>query len=158
MQYPFGHGLSYTTFSMSSLSINPTSDGAVSALPADNPIVPSGNPALWDQLYTISATVTNTGSVPGSAVSQLYLALPQAENADPSPKKVLRGFSKDVLQPGQSCEVSFDLTRRDISYWNVGVQQWRIAEGEVGVMAGFSSRDIQAMGSFNPLRGDGMRK
>lgn len=136
---------------MSNLAINPTSDASISALPADNPVVPGGNPALWDHLYTITATVTNTGSVPGSAVSQMYLALPQAANSDPQPKKVLRGFSKDMLQPGQSCEVQFELTRRDVSFWDVVAQQWRIAEGEVGVMAGFSSRDIQAVGRFSPL-------
>lgn len=154
MQYPFGHGLSYTTFAMSpTITITPVSDGAIAALPADLPIVPGGNPDLWTPLYSISTTVTNSGAVPGAAVAQLYLALPQpaSAGADPTPMKVLRGFSKDVLQPGESCEVDFELTRRDVSYWDIVAQQWRIADGEAGVMVGFSSRDIQATGTFSPL-------
>lgn len=142
---------------MGDVTITPSgSNGSsISATPADQPIVPGGNPDLWTTLYTISTTVTNTGDVVGAAVAQLYLGLPQpsSADADTTPKKALRGFSKHMLQPGESCDVSFELTRRDISYWDIVTQQWTIAEGAVQVMAGFSSRDIQATGSFSPLGG-----
>jgi len=64
---------------------------------------------------------------------------------------VLRGFDKIMLQPGQSETVTFDLTRRDISYWDIFNQQWTIGSPAIGVMAGFSSRDIQSTTSFTPL-------
>ena len=142
---------------MGDVSVTPASSGSISALPADQPIAPGGNPALGETLYTVTTSITNTGSVAGAAVPQLYLGLPQpaSESADATPKKALRGFSKHMLQPGESADVSFELTRRDISYWDIVSQQWTIAAGTVQVMAGFSSRDIQAETSFSPLGGNG---
>lgn len=152
MRYEFGHGLSYTTFSMSrSLSLQTYSSSRPPALPPAQPIAPGGNPALWDALFCITASITNTGSLPGATVPQLYLGLPQPANQDSTPVKVLRGFEKVFLRAGESAEVKFDLTRRDVSYWDVVTQAWTIAEGEVSVMVGFSSRDIQATTSFTPL-------
>lgn len=117
-------------------------------------IVPGGNPALWETLYTVSAKVSNTGSVAGSTVPQLYLGLPQpADNSIPTPVKVLRGFEKVKLEAGESQTVEFPLMRRDLSYWSVIRQDWVIAEGEVNVMAGFSSRDIKEKKTFSPLEG-----
>jgi len=116
-------------------------------------IVPGGNPALWDNLYSVSVTITNTGSVAGAAIPQLYLGLPQPGNQDVTPVKVLRGFEKLMLQPGQSQTITFDLTRRDISYWDIYFQDWVIGTGSISVMAGFSSRDIQATTSFSPMSG-----
>ena len=87
----------------------------------------------------------------GAAVPQLYLGLPQPPQSDYTPRSVLRGFDKISLQPGESASVRFDLTRRDISYWDIVGQQWTIASGSVNVMGGFSSRDIHGMASFTPL-------
>ena len=106
-------------------------------------------------LYTVTATVSNTGSVAGYAVPQLYLGLPQPADdpSDPTPVKVLRGFEKIRLEAGESQSVSFPLMRRDISYWDIGAQQWVIGDGAVTMYAGFSSRDIIATSSFTPLSG-----
>ena len=156
VQYPFGYGLSYTSFSMSSnLAITPLATSTITALPANQPIVPGGNPALFENLYSVSVTISNTGSVPGAAVPQIYLGLPQPANEDYTPVKVLRAFDKVFLQPGESRTLTFDLTRRDISYWDRFVQSWVIGDGDISVMAGFSSRDIYATGSFQPLSGGG---
>lgn len=86
---------------------------------------------------------------------QLYLGIPAPsdEAADITPLKALRGFERVLLQPGESQEVVFPLLRRDISYWDIVRQQWVIPEGRVDVQAGFSSRDIRAMGGFMPLDG-----
>ncbi len=152
VQYEFGFGLSYTTFTMDSITVQPLTDtGNLSATPPAQAIVPGGNPALWENLYCITATITNTGSVAGAAVPQVYLGLPQPPNQDTTPKQVLRGFEKVMLQPGESQEAKFDLTRRDISYWDVVTQQWTIGAGSISVMAGFSSRDVQGTTSFSPL-------
>ena len=151
VQYEFGYGLSYTSFSMSDVGVQDLGSSALSALPSAQKIIPGGNPDLWENVYCVTATVTNTGSVAGAAVPQLYLGLPQPSAQDTTPKRVLRGFEKVMLQPGESQSVRFDLTRRDISYWDIVNQQWTIAEGAISVQAGFSSRDVQATSSFSPL-------
>ena len=153
VQYEFGYGLSYTTFSMSDVSVAAVGGGSLSATPPDQAIAPGGNPALWENVYCVTATVTNTGSVAGAAVPQVYLGLPQPANQDTTPKQVLRGFDKVMLQAGQSQTVDMYLTRRDISYWDIVTQQWTIGAREISVMAGFSSRDIVATTTVNPLSG-----
>lgn len=150
VQYPFGWGLSYTTFSMSDLAVSRVSNSNISSMPPNLKIQPGGNPALWETLYCVTATVQNTGSVAGAAVPQLYLGLPQPPKEDLTPVKVLRGFEKVMLEPGQSATVTFDLTRRDISYWDIYAQQWMIASGSISAMAGFSSGEIEATASFTP--------
>lgn len=163
VQYEFGFGLSYSTFGMSNVSISGASDGPVAsscpgssasnATSATPP--PGGNAALWQTIYTISVSVSNTGQVAGAAVPQLYLGLPQPANEDVTPVKVLRGFEKIALQPGESQTVEFPLMRRDLSFWDIDQQQWVIGDDEIKVYAGFSSRDIRAGASFNPVGGDG---
>ena len=155
VQYEFGFGLSYTTFSMSDISIAPTEGSSIAATAPNATIQPGGLPGLWDVLYTASTTVSNTGSCAGYSVPQLYLGLPQPADdpSNPTPVKVLRGFDKVLLQPGGSQTVRFPLMRRDISYWDIGSQQWVIGDGGITVYAGFSSRDIRATCSFSPLSG-----
>ncbi|KAB8244183.1 glycoside hydrolase family 3 C-terminal domain-containing protein [Aspergillus flavus] len=121
--YEFGYGLSYTTFSIEKdISLTPLFNGDLSALPADAKILPGGNPNLWEVLYRISITVRNTGEI-GATVPQLYLSLPKGTAQEASPINVLRGFEKVYLQPGESRNVTFQLTRRDISHWDVTGQQ-----------------------------------
>jgi beta-glucosidase len=142
--FEFGFGLSYTTFDMSNMDIEPTVPSlAISPYPDSVSPVPGGNPMLWQVLYTVNVTVMNTGGVAGAAVPQLYLALPQVPNSVPTPKNVLRGFEKISLQANESQTVSFPLMRRDLSYWDVRSQEWVIASGAIGVNVGFSSRDIR---------------
>jgi beta-glucosidase len=68
-----------------------------------------------------------------------------------SPVKVLRGFEKVLLQPGESKTVTFPLMRRDLSYWSTETQGWVIGEGDVRVYAGFSSRDVRGEEVFKVL-------
>ncbi|PPJ59945.1 hypothetical protein CBER1_09895 [Cercospora berteroae] len=152
VQYEFGFGLSYTTFELEGAEITTLTEGPISALPEDLPVAVGGNPALWEKLYSITTTVTNTGDIAGATVPQLYLALPQIANSAITPPRVLRGFEKVHLEPGESQEVTFELNRRDISHWDIYSQQWKISEGaKIGVEVGFSSRDIIATGEFTPI-------
>lgn len=100
----------------------------------------------------VRCVVTNTGAAEGAEVAQLYVAVPGAkgeeEEEEEEPVRVLRGFVKvGPLVPGQGREVVFELTRRDLSVWDVVAQQWRLRRGEYVVWIGASSRDLRLRGS-----------
>lgn len=146
-RFEFGYGLSYTTFAYSNLSISTakstTTNSTVSRATYPNPeiaIIQGGHPELWDVLFTVSASITNTGSVAGAEVAQLYLGIPG------SPLRQLRGFDKVFIQPNASAIVEFELTRRDLSVWDVVAQQWKLQSGdgvEYKLWIGASSRDLR---------------
>lgn len=102
-----------------------------------------GNPALFDKIYSVSITVTNTGTVKAKAVPQLYLEFP--ESNFPTPLRSLKGFKKVEIAPGASAQVTFELTRKDLSVWDVVRQNWIIpgagAKGHT-IHIGASSRDL----------------
>lgn len=141
-RYEFGFGLSYTTFEFSELQVAAVADADTSSYPS-KPIVEGGHEDLWDTVARVSATVTNTGSVAGAEVAQLYVGIPNG------PVKQLRGFAKPVLEPGEAAVVDFELTRRDLSTWDVVAQNWLLQEGEYGVFVGSSSRDLPLTGSLS---------
>lgn len=136
-QYEFGYGLSYTTFAMSHASVAKQSQGSEVACFAKN------RTGLWDPVATVSVTATNTGSVRGAAVPQLYVSLPKNHVPFGTPARVLRGFDKHWIDPGKEKRFEFVLTHRDVSFWDVGAQSWRIPRGRIELQLGFSSRDIR---------------
>lgn len=84
-RYEFGFGLSYTTFNISSLSIEPTINTSISQYPVETAIQPGGNPDLYTVVASVSASISNTGDVAGAAVPQLYvspLTCPANHHAD----------------------------------------------------------------------------
>jgi beta-glucosidase len=99
---------------------------------------PGGNPQLWDVLYTVEATITNTGKMAGDEVVQLYVSLGNPDD----PKVVLRGFERLSIQPGQSATFHADITRRDVSNWDVASQNWVITSAPKSVYVGASSRKL----------------
>jgi beta-glucosidase-like glycosyl hydrolase len=117
-RYYFGYGLSYTTFSFSQLEISKASNGKYSASSyyQHSRMRPYANTALsklYEPAYEIAFSVTNTGKIDGSEVSQLYLGFPsEAEE----PPKILRGFERVYLSAGESRQVTLVLTQKDISY------------------------------------------
>ncbi|KAM0257113.1 hypothetical protein ACHAQJ_004577 [Trichoderma viride] len=131
-RFEFGYGLSYTSFQYSSLSIKPSIHLQQSKCNGDD---------LWQLAVKVAATITNSGSVTGQEVAQLYVAIPN------SPPKQLRGFHKILLSPQISGTVHFELTKRDLSVWDVVSQSWVIQEGEYKIFVGASSRDIRLKGS-----------
>ena len=117
--YPFGFGLSYTSFRYGGLRI-----GA----------------------HAVRVTVTNTGRRTGFAVPQLYLGLPSPSSSVQQPPRQLKGYRSVRLKPGQSVTVTFPLDARSFSYWDVNANGWRIAKGCYGVYAGSSSRNLPLRG------------
>jgi len=143
--YAFGFGLSYTTFNVSGLQIEVGASNVSRVPDPATPVQPGGHPELWATLATIRATVTNTGTIAGKAVPQLYLSYPPEANA---PVRSLRGFEKMALDAGASCTVQFPLTRRDLSYWETTAQAWTLPAGNIGVHVGFSSRHLPLQGKL----------
>jgi beta-glucosidase len=121
--FPFGHGLSYTTFGYSNLQIS----GSIS----------SG--------LTIKLTLQNTGHVNGSEVVQLYLSYPPSAG---EPPQVLRKFQKLFLAPGSSEVVTFNLAKSDISIYDISSSSFVAVSGTFNINIGSSSRDIRLKGFF----------
>ena len=151
--FPFGYGLSYTTFAFSHLRVTPqrVQNGT------SNPGTPAcGCNGQSGTQATVSATVTNTGTATGSDVAQLYLNDPAAAG---EPPRQLKGFQKVTLKPGQSTTVHFTLSGQDLSYWNDTANGWVLPDGTFGVYVGDSSAlaNLPLRGSFTVDRTVGAR-
>ncbi|PHH67458.1 hypothetical protein CDD81_72 [Ophiocordyceps australis] len=138
-RFEFGFGLGYTTFAMSNMHMERVSKGSVGEWPTGN-VVAGGQADLWDVVARVYVDVENTGSVAGSEVTQLYVLVP-GETA-----RQLRGFDKKQLQPGERLTVQMDLSRRDLSVWDVTAQKWRMQRGKYEILVGSSSRNLPLKG------------
>jgi len=127
--FPFGFGLSYTTFEYSQLQIPDK--------------VKLGEP------IRVSVSVKNTGRVAGKEVVQLYVSDKVSSLA--RPPKELKGFAKILLQPGESKVVSFVLDQRALSFYDPYQKRWVAEPGEFEILVGSSSRDIRLKATFNLL-------
>ncbi|MGC4192241.1 MAG: glycoside hydrolase family 3 C-terminal domain-containing protein [Thermomicrobiales bacterium] len=125
--FPFGFGLSYTTFAYGDLTVDRTT-------------VQPG------QTVTATIRVTNVGPIPGAEVVQVYVE--DVESSLSRPHKELKGFRKVMLQPGESAEVSVTLDRSAFAAWDDGIHQWRAEAGEFVIHAGASSTDIRSSASL----------
>jgi beta-glucosidase len=136
--FPFGYGLSYTSFSFSDLTVTPTS--VVNDV--SGPDNPSGQAV---KLVRVSARITNTGRAGGSDVVQLYVGDPAVAG---EPPRQLEGFQRVTLRPHQSQTVTFAITGHELSYFNTTANGWTLPNGNCQVYVGDSS----ALTSL-PLRG-----
>ena len=120
--FPFGHGLSYTTFRYSNLSVD--------------------KKRLEDEdELQVSVTITNTGERYGKEAVQLYVQ--DVESRVSRPVKELKGFEKVALEPGESKIITFILNKRAWAYYDVEAHDWYTEEGTFKVLVGASSRDIR---------------
>ncbi|KAK7544833.1 putative beta-glucosidase D [Phyllosticta citribraziliensis] len=139
-RYPFGHGLSYTTFEYGDVTAKKTNETALSATYPSGPIAIGGKTDLFDTVLTITTTLTNTGSRSGAEVAQLYVSYPAAAN---QPVRQLRGFEKVPLDKGAKSTVTFEVRRKDISHWDTAAKEWALAKGTYTFSVGSSSRDLR---------------
>ena len=123
VSYPFGHGLSYTSFDYRDL------DAAVAGAAQDG-----------DLAVTVTCTVANTGGRAGKEVVQLYVGDPRAQVA--RPVRELKAFAKVSLEPGQAATVTFRLDARDLSYWSAAHHRWVLEAGGFELAVG-ASRDLR---------------
>ena len=119
--FPFGHGLSYTNFEYSNITIS------------DDHIKDTDT-------VTVTVDVTNTGDVFGKEVVQLYVS--PKNNKIIRPVKELKGFEKIALEPGETKTVSFILNKRSFAYWNMEIHDWHVESGKYDILIGKSVSDI----------------
>jgi beta-glucosidase len=121
--FPFGYGLSYTTFRYGDLQIERSGDAQA----------------------TVKLQITNTGIREGAEVVQLYLGSPAAAA---EPPKQLKSFEKVLLKPGEGKLVTMKLDRNSLAAWDSETHAWRVYPGAYTIMVGSSSRDIRRRGAF----------
>lgn len=122
VSYPFGYGLSYTTFEYGEPSIN-----------------------YADGLYTVKVPIKNSGNLPGKEVAQLYVAAPDAKSAN-KPDKELKAFGKTgLLQPGEIEVITMIVPKENLASFDEGSSSWITTPGQYQFMVGASSRDIKSI-------------
>ena len=126
-RFPFGYGLSYTTFKFANLTVAP--DGSAAGT------------------FNVAFDVTNTGDRAGATVAQVYVADPQG--SVPEPPKQLKGFSRVTLKPGETQHVTVTLDPRAFAYYDTATKKWAITPGDFGVLVGDSSADIALKSSVS---------
>ena len=124
-QFPFGHGMSYTTFKYSDLEATLAADGSA----------------------TVSLKVTNTGKREGNEVVEVYVAPPKS--SVPRPPKELKGYARAPLGAGETKAVSVTLEPRAFAYWDDAKKQWTVEAGSYEILAGASSADIRLRGKVD---------
>jgi beta-glucosidase len=123
--YPFGHGLSYTTFALSETTVRQ-------------------EVVAWDELFTAEVTVTNTGDRSGDEVVQLYVRDPQASVTRPVLE--LKSFLRVALEPGESKRVTFEVPAAQLGFYDRSVS-FVVEAGQIDVFVGTSSAELVAAGS-----------
>lgn len=144
-RFEFGYGLTYSSFEYSGLQTQLVASNITQHYsPSANGTVPveGGDPSLWRIIAQVSCTVINTGSVAAAEVAQLYVHIPGG------PARVLRGFEKVHIQPGESASLRFELTQKDLSEWDVVQQRWVVQSGEYAVWVGKSVLDTPLQGTL----------
>lgn len=122
VRFPFGHGLSYTSFEYSDIKV-------------------SSDKIKDTDTLTVSFKIKNTGSVDGAEVAQVYVS--DVESTIYRPVKELKGFKKVFLKAGEEKEVSVELSKRAFAYYNVNIHDWHVESGDFKILVGASSRDIK---------------
>ena len=126
--FPFGYGLSYTTFEYSDIKLSADSIKDTDTL-------------------TVSFKVKNTGSVAGAEIAQVYVA--DKESTIFRPAKELKGYKKVFLNAGEEKEVSVELSKRAFAFYNVNINDWCVESGDFDIMVAASSRDVKLTATVN---------
>ncbi|MFR5876491.1 MAG: glycoside hydrolase family 3 C-terminal domain-containing protein [Eubacterium sp.] len=126
--FPFGYGLSYTTFEYSDIKL-------------------SADKIKDTDTVTVSFKIKNTGSVDGAEVAEIYVT--DKESTIYRPEKELRAFKKVFLKAGEEQEISIELSKRAFAFFNVNINDWCVESGDFDILVGASSRDIKLTATVN---------
>ncbi len=129
--YPFGHGLSYTTFNYSNFKLNSKAVNSYGEI-------------------ILSADITNTGKVTGDEVVQLYIQ--HLHSVVDRPKKELKAFQGITLKPGEKKTVLLKVKAHDLRYWDEGMHKYVLEQDQIKVMAGSSSADVKFQDLINVVK------
>ncbi|MBY8985736.1 MAG: glycoside hydrolase family 3 C-terminal domain-containing protein [Candidatus Lokiarchaeota archaeon] len=129
-QFPFGHGLSYTTFTYNNLNI-------------------SNEKVSGDGKLDITVDITNSGERLGAEVVQLYIQ--DVKSSIERPLKELKGFKKVKLKPNKTETIKFEITKEDLSFYDENNNRWKAEKGLFNILIGSSSRDIRLQGKIEFL-------
>lgn len=131
VSFPFGFGLSYTTFSFSNLTVDPMKDGSVK----------------------INFTITNTGKTAGKEVAQVYISAPDGNLKKPA--KELKAFAKtNLLKPGEKQDIEFTLSAYDMASFDAETSSWMLDKGKYTISVGSSVEALPLTGSFEKLNAE----
>ena len=126
--FPFGHGLSYTTFQYAKALL-------------------SSSEMNEKEILTVTIPIKNTGKVKGKEIVQLYIG--DEKSSLERPVKELKGFQKIELNPGEEKVVEFNITSNDLKFYDEAIQDWKAEQGKFNIFIGSSSTDIRAKTKFN---------
>jgi len=126
--FPFGHGLSYTTFQYGKALL-------------------SSSEMNEKEILTVTIPIKNTGKVKGKEIVQLYIG--DEKSSLERPVKELKGFQKIELNPGEEKVVEFNITSNDLKFYDEAIQDWKAEQGKFNIFIGSSSTDIRAKAKFN---------
>lgn len=139
--FPFGHGLSYTEFAYSDITLSHNELHMQKKEDGD--------------CLTVSFNLKNIGNIAGAEVAQVYVGLPSSEIMRPA--RELKGFQKVFLEPGEEKRITISLCSRSFSYYNVPAKDWAIEYGIYEISIGSSSRDLRLNATIK-VEGDGKEK
>ncbi len=128
VRYPFGYGLSYTTFEYSDIKLDKTA-------------------MTENDILNVSFKVKNTGNVSGYEIAQLYVS--DKESTIYRPVKELKAFKKVWLNPGETKEITLSLNKRAFAFYNVNINDWCVESGDFDILVGASSADIRLSATVN---------
>ena len=145
--FPFGYGLSYTTFRYSNAklivngqSVSSSSTSAANGQNTGMDVIPS-IPAKPDDTIQVSVDITNTGDIAGREVVQLYVKNAACEEI--RPEQELKNFAKVALEPGETKTILLDLDARSFSYYSMQIHDWYAPSGDYELLISASSRDVR---------------